>query len=79
MAQKSVNAPRETELPSEEQRVADNGSRNHRGEGEWKRGHWEQKGAGGLFSTRIGQGYLFHIDVQVPPFYKTLDAFLDSL
>lgn len=48
-------------------------------EEEWKRGHWEQKGAGGLCRTRIGQGYLFHIDVQVPPFYKTLDAFLDSL
>lgn len=26
-------APRETELPSEEQRVAEDGSRNHRGEG----------------------------------------------
>lgn len=61
MAQKSVNAPRETELPSEEQRVADNGSRNHRGEG----GRVEKRPLGAKRSWRALQ-YSHRTRVLIP-------------
>lgn len=62
----SMNAPRETELPSEEQRVADMDPEITEGrEEKWKRGYWERRGAGGLCGLAQesgGQGYLSHID-----------------
>lgn len=70
MAQKSKNAPRETELPSEEQRVTDNGSRNHRGEV----GRVEKRPLG----VKRGWRALHRTRVFIPLLYTTLHAFLDS-